>query len=96
MRKLRKWDPVVVVSGKHKGAVSKIEKVSGDLVYLDGVNVVKKAMKGQGFVKKTLPLHISNVAYYLSEEKKPTRIAIETTKSGNRVRRAVKTWKIID
>lgn len=91
MRKLRKGDPVIVISGKHKGSVSKIEKVDGEQVYLTDVNVAKKALKGQGFVKKTLPLHISNVAYYLSDEKKATRIAVEIDKKGKRVRKAVKT-----
>ena len=76
MKKLRKSDPVIVISGKSKGAISTIESVDGDFVTLKDVNVVKKAVKGQGFVKKTLPLHVSNVADYLESEKAPTKIAI--------------------
>ena len=44
------------------------------MVTVKDVNVVKKAVKGQGFVKKTLPLHVSNVAYYLVDQKKATKI----------------------
>jgi hypothetical protein len=44
------------------------------MVTVKDVNVVKKAVKGQGFVKKTLPLHVSNVAYYLADQKKATKI----------------------
>lgn len=96
MKKLRKSDPVIVISGKSKGAISTIESVDGDLVTLKDVNVVKKAVKGQGFVKKTLPLHVSNVAYYLESEKVATKIAIEVTENGKKVRKAKKTGKIID
>lgn len=96
MKKLRKGDPAIVIAGKAKGTVSVIEAVDGDMVTLKDVNVMKKAVKGQGFVKKTLPLHISNVAYYLADEKKPTKIAVELTKDGKKVRKAKKTGKLID
>lgn len=96
MKKLRKGDPAIVIAGKAKGTVSVIEAVDGDMVTLKDVNVIKKAVKGQGFVKKTLPLHISNVAYYLADEKKPTKIAVELTKDGKKVRKAKRTGKLID
>ena len=86
MKKLRKSDPVIVISGKSKGAISTIESVDGDFVTLKDVNVVKK----------TLPLHVSNVAYYLESEKAPTKIAIEVSENGKKVRKAKKTGKIID
>lgn len=96
MKKLRKGDPVIVVAGKAKGSISVIEAVDGEMVTVKDVNVMKKALKGQGFVKKTLPLHISNVAYYLADEKKATKIAVEFTKDGKKVRKAKKTGKLID
>ncbi|MDR0369505.1 MAG: 50S ribosomal protein L24 [Candidatus Peribacteria bacterium] len=96
MKKIRKGDPVIVIAGKHQGSVSSIERVSGDFVYLKDVNVVKKAKKGEGFVKKTLPLHISNVAYYLADQKAPTKIGVEITSKGKKVRIAKKTGKTID
>ena len=96
MKKLRKGDPVIVIAGKAKGSVSVIEALDGEMVTVKDVNVVKKAVKGQGFVKKTLPLHISNVAYYLADQKKATKIGVELTKEGKKVRRAKVTGKIID
>ena len=74
MKKIRKGDPVIVIAGKHKGSISSISRVSGDFVYVKDVNVVKKAKKGEGFIKKTLPLHVSNVAYYLADQKSATKI----------------------
>jgi ribosomal protein L24 len=47
-------------------------------------------------VKKTLPLHISNIAYYLADQKLPTKIWIEITPKGKKVRIAKKTGKSID
>lgn len=96
MKKLRKGDPVIVIAWKSKGSVSVIEALDGDMVTVKDVNVVKKAVKGQGFVKKTLPLHVSNVAYYLADQKKATKIWLEITKEGGRVRKAKVTGKIID
>jgi ribosomal protein L24 len=96
MKKLRKGDPVIVIAGKAKGSVSVIEALDGEMVTVKDVNVVKKAVKGQGFVKKTLPLHISNVAYYLADQKKATKIGVELTKEGKKVRKAKVTGKIID
>jgi large subunit ribosomal protein L24 len=96
MKKIKKGDPVIVIAGKHKGSVSKVERVAEDAVYLQDVNVVKKAKKGEGFVKKTLPLHLSNVAYYLADQKTPTKIGIEITSKGKKVRIAKKTGKTID
>ncbi len=96
MKKLRKGDPVIVIAWKSKGSVSVIEALDGDVVTVKDVNVVKKAVKGQGFVKKTLPLHVSNVAYYLADQKKATKIWLEITKEGRKVRKAKVTGKIID
>lgn len=96
MKKLRKGDPVIVIAGKAKGSVSVIEALDGDMVTVKDVNVVKKAVKGQGFIKKTLPLHVSNVAYYLADQKKATKIGIELTKHGKKVRKAKVTGKVID
>lgn len=96
MKKLRKGDPVIVIAGRAKGSVSVIEALDGDMVTVKDVNVVKKAVKGQGFIKKTLPLHVSNVAYYLADQKKATKIGIELTKDGKKVRKAKITGKVID
>ena len=91
MKKLRKWDPVIVISGKNKWKVSTIETIDWDYVTVKDVNVAKKAMKWQWFVKKTLPIHISNVMYYLEKDKKATKIKVEVKKDGKKVRVSKKT-----
>lgn len=90
MRKLRVEDPVIVIAGKYKGKISTIQSIAGDLVLVKWVNEVKKAVKGKGFMKKTLPIHISNVMYYLETEKKPTKIKIVVDKKGKKTRQSKK------
>lgn len=91
MKKLRVGDPVIVIAGKHKGKISTIQALGGEKVTVKGVNEMKRATKGKGFMKKTLPIHVSNVMYYLEAEKKATRIAIVTDKKGKLGRQAKKT-----
>ncbi|HOG15033.1 MAG TPA: 50S ribosomal protein L24 [Candidatus Absconditabacterales bacterium] len=90
MKKLKSGDPVIVISGKYKGKISTIEKIDGDYAIVKNINVVKKAMKGKGFIKKTLPIHISNIMYYLEKEKKASKIRIEITSDGKKIRKTKK------
>ncbi len=92
MKKIKSGDPVIVIAWKHKGKVSTVEKViikeekcdrkviEQVYVIVKGVNEVKKAVKGQGFVKKTLPMHVSNVMYYNEKDKKGSKIGITIDK----------------
>jgi large subunit ribosomal protein L24 len=70
-----------MISGKYKGKISTIQKfVDDDRILVKGINEVKKAVKGKGFVKKTLPVHVSNVMYYVEDQKKATKLKITTDK----------------
>jgi len=84
MRKLKKWDSIIVIAGAHKWIKSTIVKIKDDKVFLHDVNKVKKAVKGQWFVEKEAPIHISNVAYYDEKAKAPSKVAIKIDE---------KTWK---
>lgn len=95
MKKLRSGDPIMVIAGKYKGKISSIEKTEGDKVWVKEINEVKRAMKGKGFVKKHLPINISNVMYYDEASKKPSKVKITTTKEGKKVRKIAKTDKEI-
>lgn len=95
MKKLRAWDPVIVISGKYKGTISVIQKfVDDSRVIVKGVNEVKRATKGKGFLKKTMPIHISNIMYYVEDKKQATRIKTITDKKWKKTREAVK-FKLI-
>ncbi len=94
MKKLRQGDPVKVIAGKFKGKTSKIISVDGDLVVVDGINVMKKAVKGKGFIDKIKPIHISNVMYF-DEKAGASRVWISLDANGKKTRILKKTQKAI-
>lgn len=95
MKKIKKWDTVQVLSTKHKGKIWTIESVQGDYVLVQWVNVVKKWVKWEGFVEKTMPIHVSNVMYYDKDKQIRSRIKIVQDKSGKKQRQVSKTWEIL-
>lgn len=95
MKKIRSWDPVIVIAWKYKGKVSSIEKIVEDRVWVKWINEVKRAMKWKGFIKKHLSINISNVMYYDDVSKKASKIKIDINKDGKKIRKISKTDKEI-
>ncbi|MBV6273954.1 50S ribosomal protein L24 [Alcaligenaceae bacterium CGII-47] len=93
MQNIRKGDEVVILSGRDKtrrGTV--LHRVGPDHVLVEGINVVKKHMRGNpmagtqgGIVDKTMPIHISNVALYNPETGRADRVGVQEV-DGVRVR----------
>lgn len=94
MKKIRKGDQVVVLSGKDKGRTGPVVQVLADgKVLVEGINVAKKHARGNpqrqqpgGILDKAMPLHASKVAIWNSGAKKADRIGIRTLADGKRVR----------
>jgi len=94
MKKLRKGDQVVVLSGKDKGRTGSISQVlADDTVLIEGVNVSKKHQRANpqrnqpgGILEKEMPLHVSKVAIWNPGSKKADRIGVKTLGDGKRVR----------
>ena len=82
--KLKKEDTVRVISGKDKGKSGRVLKINreNDRVVVEGVNIVKKAMKRKsqqdrgGIVELEASLHISNVMV-MCKKCGPTRIGFK-------------------
>jgi large subunit ribosomal protein L24 len=81
MKKIQQGDTVQVIAGNNKGTIATVMKVHEDKVLLKDVNMRKKAVKGQWFVEKPAPLHISNVMLYDAKAKKPSRVKITVEKN---------------
>jgi large subunit ribosomal protein L24 len=98
--KIKKGDNVIVITGKDKGKTGQVERVfrDSDQVLVDGVHVVVKHQKSrrtrsQGqVIKKSAPIHVSNVA--LVEDKKPVKTGYKT-EDGKKVRVSRKTGKTV-
>ncbi len=93
MRKIRKDDDVIVITGKDKGNRGNVLNVSGDYLVVSGVNKVKRHQKPNpvkglegGIVEMEKPIHISNVAIYNASAKKADRVGIKVLADGRKVR----------
>jgi large subunit ribosomal protein L24 len=93
MNKLKRDDEVIVVTGKDKGKRGTVSQITGDRVFVGGINLVKKHTKpnpnaGQpgGIIEKEAAIHISNVAIFNPETNAADRIAIQVGEDGSRKR----------
>jgi large subunit ribosomal protein L24 len=94
MRKIKKGDDVVVITGKDKGRRGKVLRVLvGDRLVVEGVNLVKKHQKPNpqrgvpgGIVEREMSLDQSNVMLWNPATKKGDRVGIKVLADGKRVR----------
>ena len=104
MRKIKKGDDVIVVTGRDRskrGTVVRIVDESHLLV--EGINRVKKHQrpnpaKGEtgGIIDKEMPIHVSNVALFNPVTKKADRIGIRALEDGRRVRYFKSNGEVVD
>ncbi len=95
MRKIKKGDEVIVLSGKSKGVRGKVLVVNsqGTKVVVEGVNLLKKHVKPNpnanipgGIVGREAPLHISKVAIYNTLTGKADKVFFKILDDGKKVR----------
>jgi large subunit ribosomal protein L24 len=94
MKKIRKGDSVIVLTGRDKGKRGTVSaRVDEDRLLVEGVNVVKKhvkpnPMKGTtgGIVDKTMPIHQSNIAIFNPATGKADRVGIKFGDDGKKLR----------
>ncbi len=104
MKKIRKGDTVVVITGRDKGRRGAvIEVTADDRVRVEGLNIAKKHQKpnpqmGQqgGIVEKEAPLHISNVLMYNPATDKGDRVGFRQLEDGRKVRFFKSNNEVID
>lgn len=93
MRKLKKDDQVIVITGKDKGKRGTIKRVLDEKrVIVAGVNIVKKHTKANpqlgvagGIVEREAAIDVSNVAIYNAQTNKADRVGF-VEKDGKKVR----------
>jgi len=93
MRKIRKGDNVVLITGRDKGKRGDVTQIVDDEhVIVSGLNQVKKhqrpnPMKGEqgGIVNKDMPIHISNVALWNPVTRRADRVGFRTMQDGRKV-----------
>jgi large subunit ribosomal protein L24 len=94
MKRLRKGDQVVVLTGRDKGRKGEIKQVLADgTVLVEGVNLAKKHQRPNpqrnvqgGILEKEMPLDASNVAVWNAAKGKGDRVGFKTLADGKKVR----------
>lgn len=101
--RLKKNDTVKIIAGKDKGVTGRIIKVDteNDRVYVQGANMVSKAMRKRnqqdkgGIERIEAPIHVSNVAIVVDAKAGTTSKVGYKVESGKKVRYAKKTGEVV-
>lgn len=104
MRKIRKGDDVVVITGKDKGKRGAVLRmVDDERLVVEGINRVKKhqkpnPMKGAagGIVEKEMPIHVSNIALFNPATQKADRVGVKVLEDGRKVRFFKSNQEVVD
>ncbi|MCX8048753.1 MAG: 50S ribosomal protein L24 [Methylohalobius sp.] len=103
MRKIKKGDEVIVLTGKDKGKRGKVKQILQDRVIIEGINIVKKHQKPApargipgGIIEKEMPIHVSNVAIFNPVTKKADRVGFRFLEDGRKVRYFKSNNEVID
>ena len=100
-RRLKTNDTVMVTVGKDKGKTGKVVRFNkdGSRVFVEGVNMVKKAVKQQrqneqgGIIEVEASIDVSNVMPVSKGQK--TRVGFSTDSRGKKSRVARKTGEVL-
>lgn len=104
MRKIKKGDDVVVLTGKDKGRRGTVLRVMADMkLLIEGVNKVKKHAKPNpmqnapgGIIEKEMPIQGSNVALFNPATQKADRVGIKVLEDGRKVRFFKSNGEVVD
>jgi len=104
MRKIRKGDNVIVISGRDKGRKGAVVAVlEDDKVLVENINRVKRHTRGNpqqnkagGILEKEAPLHVSKVALFNPATQKADRVGVKVLADGKRVRFFKSNGEVVD
>ena len=103
MNRIRKGDQVVVIAGKSKGQKGTVARVTGESVFVENVNMVKRhtkpnpqAQQPGGIVEREAAIHISNVMLFNTATGKGERVGFKTLQTGRKVRVYRSTGEVVD
>lgn len=104
MRKIKKGDDVVVLTGKDKGRRGTVLRVMADMkLVVEGVNKAKKHAKPNpmqnapgGIIEKEMPIQGSNVALFNPATQKADRVGIKVLEDGRKVRFFKSNGEVVD
>ena len=104
MRKIKKGDDVVVLTGKDKGKRGTVLRlVDDERIVVENVNMAKKHQKPNpqrgvpgGIIDKEMPMHVSNVGLYNPEKDGADRVGFKILEDGRKVRVFKSNGEVVD
>nr|WP_296750276.1 50S ribosomal protein L24 [Thioalkalivibrio sp.] len=104
MKKIRKGDDVVVITGKDKGRRGTVLRTFTDKrVLVQNINMVKKHQKPNpnmgrtgGIIEKEMPIDVSNVMLFNPASAKGDRVSFKTLEDGRKVRVFRSNGEVVD
>ncbi len=104
MRKIKKGDEVIVITGKDKGRRGTVSSVLADgRLLIDNINVVKKHTKANpnagvagGIIDKEMPIQGSNVMLFNPTADKGDKVGFKFLEDGKKVRYFKSNDEVID
>jgi len=104
MKKIRKGDKVVVLTGRDKGKQGTVLRVFEDSrVLVENVNMIKRHTKPNpnkgvtgGIIDREAPIHASNVALFNPATGKGERVGMRVMQDGSKVRFFKKSGEVAD
>ena len=98
MRKIRRGDEVIVISGRNKGQRGRVRVVipDKDRVIIEGINIMKRhrargRARQAGIIEIEAPVHVSNVMFWSGRDNKGVRVHVKQDENGKNVRYYVHT-----
>lgn len=88
-KRVRKDDTVIVHTGAYKGQSGKVFRRTGDKVFVQGLNKVKKHVKKSqqhpagGVIEIEHPIHVSNVSIVVKDDES-VKLKAKTSSKGDR------------
>ena len=103
MKRIKKGDQVIVISGKDKGRQGTVLNVTDEKILVEAVNMAKKHTKANpmagvegGIVEKAMPLDISNVMLFNPMTNKGDRVGFKSLEDGRKVRYFKSNGEVVD
>ena len=94
MKKIKKGDDVIVLSGKDKGRTGQVLNVlKNSKAVVENINIVMKHLKGNpntgqesGIIEKEMPIDMSNIMLLNPITNKGDKVGIKKLEDGTKVR----------
>lgn len=104
MKRLKKGDDVIVISGRSKGVRGQVMAVlENDRLLVENANLIKKHTKPNpqrqiqgGIIEKEGPIHASNVMLFNPATNQADRVSFKTLEDGSKVRVYRSNGEVVD